>query len=137
MNPCIPNVCRNDPTYSPLDQGLFVVDYLNAVTDTNSPYGAAGAVPAGLAYYTWFTPLGNLCMFGVIDANMYCGKQGSMLQPYPQYYAYELLGGSNYLNITNGGHRTNASSSNLSGVYVAGFYSQSPVSLLGENTSSN
>lgn len=136
MNPCIPNVCRNDPIYSPLDQGLFVVDHLNAVIDTNSPYGAAGAVPAGLAYYTWFTPLGNLCMFGVIDANMDCGKQGSTLQPYPQYYAYELLGGSNYLNITNGGHVANAASSNLSGVYVAGFFTQSRDSLVIVNTTS-
>jgi hypothetical protein len=136
MNPCVPNVCRNDPTYSPLDQGLFVVDFLNAVIDTNSSYGAAGAVPAGLAYYTWFTPQGNLCMFGVIDANMDCGKQGSTLQPYPQYYAYELLGGSNYLNITNSGYVANAASTNLSGVYVAGFYTQSKDSLVIVNTTS-
>src|SRR5258708_35690954 len=75
-------------------------------------------------------------MFGVVDANMDCGKQGSTLQPYPQYYAYELLGGSNYLNITNGGHVANAASSNLSGVYGAGFYTQSRDSLGIVNTTS-
>src|SRR5258708_24778457 len=75
-------------------------------------------------------------MFGVIDANMDCGTQGSTLQPYPQYYAYELLGGSNYLNIVNGGHVANVASSNLSGVYVAGFYTQSRGSLVIVNTTS-
>ncbi|HCJ35139.1 MAG TPA: hypothetical protein DHV65_12695 [Ktedonobacter sp.] len=136
MNPCEPHVCRNDPTYSPLDNGLFVVDYLNAVNDTKSPYGAAGAVPAGLAYYTWFTPLGNLCMFGVVDQKMDCGKQGSPLQPYPQYYAYDLLGGANYLDITNGGYVAGAASTNQPGVYAAGFYTRTQDNVVIVNTTS-
>ena len=124
MNPCEPNVCRNNPTYSPLDQGLFLTDLLNTVNDNNSKYGAAGSVPAGLAYYTWFTPMGNLCMFGVIDAKMDCGKQGSPLQPYPQFYAYELMGGAHYLDITNGGYVANATTAKSSGVFATGFYTK-------------
>jgi Glycosyl hydrolases family 39 len=134
MNPCVPNVCRNDPTLSPLDQGLFVVDLLNTVNDTQSKYGAAGAVPAGLAYYTWFTPQGNLCMFGVINAKMDCGPQGSPLQPYPQYYAYNVLGGANYLDMTNGAYMAKAASAKPSGVYVTGFYSKNKDSFVLVNT---
>lgn len=35
-------------------------------------------VPAGLAYYTWYIPQGNLCMFGVVDAHMDCGPQSGI-----------------------------------------------------------
>jgi hypothetical protein len=137
MNPCVPNVCRNDPTYAPLDNGLFMVDLLNTVNDTKSTYGAPPAVPAGLAFYTWNIPQGNLCMFGVVDAKMDCGTpKGGTFQPYPHYYAYQLLGGANYLNLTDGGYMANTASSKLSGVYETGFYTRTQDSFVLVNTTS-
>ena len=135
MNPCVPNVCRNDPTYAPLDNGLFMVDLLNTVNDTHSPYGATAAVPAGLAFYSWNIPLGNLCMFGVVDAHLDCGTpKGGTFQPYPQYYAYQLLGGAHYLNLTDSGYVANAATSKPTGVYVTDFYSRTQDSIVLVNT---
>jgi hypothetical protein len=86
MSTCDPAQCQNNQTFSPLMNGLFVMDYLNAVRDIHSPYGPASAVPAGLAFYSWDIPLHNLCMFGVYDAEMDCGVQEyPRIQPYPDY----------------------------------------------------
>jgi hypothetical protein len=125
INPCYPNVCRNDPIYSPLDNGLFLMDLLNSVNDTKSSFGAAKALPAGLAFYSWNIPLQNLCMFAALDAKMDCGMKGGTIQPYPDYFPYDLLGGTNYLDITNSGYVANAASAKPAGVYVTGFYSRS------------
>jgi hypothetical protein len=135
MNSCEPNVCRNDPTLAPLNNGLFMVDLLNTVNDTRSSYGASRAVPAGLAFYSWNIPQGNLCMFGVVDSRMDCGTpKGGTFQPYPSYYAYQLLGGANYLNITDGGYVANAASANSSGVLTTGFYTRTQNSIVLVNT---
>lgn len=75
MSSCNPVVCQNDPKYSPLMNGLFVLDYLNAVRDIHSPNGPASAVPAVLSFYSWDIPMHYLCMFGVYDARMDCGVQ--------------------------------------------------------------
>jgi hypothetical protein len=126
MSSCTPTVCQNDPKYSPLSNGLFVLDYLKAVRDTHSPYGPASAVPAGLAFYSWDIPLHHLCMFGVFDANMDCGVQNyPAIQPYPDYYAYLLLGSNNFLNMSDNGYVANAASAKPAGVFVTGFYTKS------------
>ncbi|GAC1656520.1 MAG: hypothetical protein NVS4B7_00520 [Ktedonobacteraceae bacterium] len=133
MNSCVPNICRNDPTLGPLNNALFLADLLNTVNDTSTSFGHAYAVPAGLAFYTWNIPGGNLCMFGVIDAQMDCSTNGTIV-PYPQYYTYELFGGSNYLNMTNGGYVANAVSSSHAGVYVTGFSTNTSDSIVIVNT---
>ncbi|HEY6287376.1 MAG TPA: hypothetical protein VIX20_17040 [Ktedonobacteraceae bacterium] len=138
MSSCSPEVCQNNPTYSPLMNGLFVLDYLNAVRDTHSPYGAASAVPAGLSFYSWDIPMHYLCMFGAYDARMDCGAQDyPSIQPYPDYYAYTLLGGAKYLNITDSGCVANAPSVKPAGVYVNGFYTRSLDSIALVNTTAS
>lgn len=133
-----PVACQNNPTYSPLTNGLFVLDYLNAVRDSHSPYGAASALPAGLSFYSWDIPMHNLCMFGVYDARMDCGPQNyPTIQPYPDYYAYLLLGGANYLNITDSGYVANAPTVKPAGMYVNGFYTKSLDSIALVNTTAN
>jgi len=122
MTPCYPNTCRNDPTYSPLMNALLLVDSLNVVNDTHSAYGAASAVPAGLAYFTWNIPTQNLCMFGAFDAKMDCGGQTATDIPYPAYYAYNLFGASNYLDLTDGGYVATPTLIKPAGLYVSGFF---------------
>jgi len=138
MSSCNPTVCQNDPKYSPLMNGLFILDYLNAVRDNHSPYGPANAVPAGLSFYSWDIPMHHLCMFGVYDAKMDCGVQNyPAIHPYPDYYAYALLGATNYLNITDSGYVANAASVKTAGVYVNGFYTRSLDSIALINTTSS
>lgn len=125
LSSCNPPSCQNSPKYSPLMNGLFILDYLNAVKDKQSSYGPASAVPAGLVFYSWDIPLHYLCMFGVYDAAMDCGIQNyPTIQPYPEYFAYALLGATNYLNITDSAYVANAASANPTGVYVNGFYTR-------------
>ena len=133
-----PVACQNDPKYSPLMNGLFVLDYLNSVRDTHAPYGAASYLPSGLAFYSWDIPLHHLCMFGVYDAKMDCGVQNyPTIQPYPDYYAYLLLGGAQYLNLSNNGFVANAPSVKPAGVYANGFYTSSLDSIALVNTTGN
>lgn len=120
-NSCNPGQCRNDPAYSPLWNTLFLTDMLNTVIIPTSPNGLAHNSIAGVSYFTWSEPQGQFCMFGVIDSAMDCSKNGTLV-PYPQYYAYELFGGVNYLNSTDNGYVANAASSNISGVFTTGFY---------------
>jgi hypothetical protein len=137
MNSCYPAVCQNDPTYSPLTNALFIIDYLNAVNDKKSPYGAAGRVPAGLAFYSWDIPLNYLCMFGAFDAKMDCGAQfGTTIQPYPVYYTYKLFGASNYLDLTNGGVVSNTTLVKPAGIHVSGFFTRSHDSVVVINPTS-
>jgi Glycosyl hydrolases family 39 len=136
MNSCVPNICRNDPTLAPLNNAMFLADVLNTVNDTGTLYRRASALPAGLAFYTWNIPSGNICMFGVIDAHMDCATKGGTIVPYPQYYTYELFGGSNYLNMTNGGYVANAVSSSHTGIFATGFYTSTSDCIVIVNTTS-
>lgn len=132
-NSCNPNVCRNDPTYAPLWNALFVADLLNSVSIPVSAKGVASSVPAGTVYFTWSAPPGKFCLFGQLDANLNC-TPGSNAQPYPQFYAYKLIGGPNYLNITDNGYAVSSVSSDKQGVVVAGFYTKSHDDILIINT---
>ncbi len=132
-NSCVPNVCRNDPSYAPVWNSLFITDLLNTVTTHVSNKGLATSIPAGTVYFTWSAPPGHFCMFGQINANLDCSP-GPDAQAYPQYYAYKLIGGADYLNITNNGYVASSVFSDKSGVYVAGFYTQNHDSILIVNT---
>jgi hypothetical protein len=90
--------CRNDSTYAPLWNSLYVIDMLDSV------YNGASRVPDKLTYfagsaYPWF------CMIGVRDANMDClYSAGATPVPYPQYYAYQLFASPSYLGLSAGGY---------------------------------
>ncbi len=107
--------CRNDPTYAPLWNSLTIVDLLNTV------YAGAPAVPSKVLYYA----ISNrpFCLVGVVDAQMDCRYpyDGSAPQPYPQYYALQLFGSSNFLNLQNGGYMANSVTSPFSKVQATAF----------------
>lgn len=90
--------CRNDPTYSPVSNALYVSDLLDSV------YSGTAAVPGRLIYpaanaYPYF------CLLGTWDASMDCAySPGSLPVPYPQYYTYQLLASPNYLDLNSGGY---------------------------------
>lgn len=127
-----PDCCRHDKIYGPLWNALFVADLLNTVTDTHAPNGPAHAVVGGLAYFSIAQPppSDQFCMFGT--RNMDCSLD-SNVQPYPQYYAYQLLGDSRYLDITNRGYVV-PSSSTVHGLMVCSFYTTTKDNLLIINT---
>lgn len=133
-NPCNPNLCRNDPTYAPVWNALFIADLLNSVSRSLSSKGTASAVPTGVVYFTWSST--QFCMFGAINANLDCTANGNA-QAYPQYYTYKLLGGANYLNIAGGAYAVSNASSDKNGVVVAGFFTQGHDNILIVNTTGN
>jgi Glycosyl hydrolases family 39 len=93
-----PDCCRNDPTFSPLFNVMTVASLMNSI------YSGAQGVPSRLHYFSASTPPpGFFCLVGVLDPNLDCSSSGP-LQPYPQYYAYQLLAGSNFLNMAAGGN---------------------------------
>ncbi len=89
--------CRNDPTYAPVWNALYVSDLFDTI------YSGTNQAPGKLVYFA-----GNaypyICLIGTVDANLDCEYQpGGTPQPYPQYYTYQLLGSTNYLGLVNGG----------------------------------
>jgi hypothetical protein len=90
--------CRNNPTFAPVWNALYVTDLLDSV------YNGAAKVPNRLIYfagsaYPWF------CMVGVRDNNMDClYSSGAKPVPYPQYFAFQLLSASDYLGLSAGGY---------------------------------
>jgi hypothetical protein len=90
--------CRNDKTYAPVFNSLYITDMLDGV------YRGTPRVPDKLDYFA-----GNaypyFCLIGVLDANMDClYSAGASPVPYPQYYAYQLFSSSNYLGMAAGGY---------------------------------
>lgn len=89
--------CRNDATYAPVWNALFITDMLDSV------YNGVPAVPRQLDYfaasaYPWF------CLVGVQDQNSDClYSSGATPEPYPQYYAFQLIGSNQYLGLMGGG----------------------------------
>ena len=90
------NCCQNDPTYSPVWNGLYVAGELNAVYS-----GSANTVQHMVYFAATATPY--FCLVGEIDANMDC-TYSTNPQPYPQYFLYQLMGSSSYLGLQNGGY---------------------------------
>jgi len=90
--------CRNNATYAPVWNALYVTDMLDSV------YNGSAHVPNALDYfagsaYPWF------CLVGVQDANMDClYSVGAVPVPYPQYFAYDLIASPQYLGLSAGGY---------------------------------
>lgn len=128
--------CRNENSYGPLWNALFVADLFNTVTTTDSPQSAAQAVPGGIVYFAANQPTqsDHFCLFGALDSAMDCGGSGTSVQPYPQYYTYQLLGDPQFLDMSNSGHVTIARTS-LQGVVVTSFYTSTKDNVFIVNTS--
>jgi PKD repeat protein len=105
--------CRNSPVYAPLWNAATVADLLNSVyTGSN--------VPGRMYYFAGTMP--PFCMFGAWNSAMDCNA--SSMEPYPQYYAYQLLASSSYLGLEEGGRMAASVSpaTTQSGLMATAFY---------------
>jgi hypothetical protein len=120
--------CRNNPTYSPLFNGVAVAQVFNSV------YHGAATVPSRMIYYA--AAQVTFCILGVQDAAMDCTKAatGAQAQPYPQWYAYGLMFAPSYLDLQDGGHMassvTLSSSASSNGLIATAFYTAAADSVL-------
>jgi Glycosyl hydrolases family 39 len=120
--------CRNTPTYSPLFNGLVMVDMLDSV------YQGAFRVPDTLAYYSASNP--PFCLIGSSGGS--CGASNYSVL-YPQYYLYSLFGSPNYLNLSAGGsYMANSVSpgATSSGLAATAFWSANQDSIVVVNPTS-
>jgi Glycosyl hydrolases family 39/Abnormal spindle-like microcephaly-assoc'd, ASPM-SPD-2-Hydin len=95
------NCCSNDFTFGPLWNALYVADLL----DVPFAYATAPNSISRLIYYAATNPP-YFCLVGTYNANMDCSyPSGSAPMPYPQYFAYQLLGSpTKGLGLQNGGY---------------------------------
>jgi hypothetical protein len=118
--------CSNDFTYSPVWNGLYVLDMLDQV------YEGAPRVPGKVVYFG-ANAHPYFCLVGEIDANMDClYPYHSTPQPYPQYFLYQMLGSPKYLNIAAGGYMAKSISPSVrsGGMVVTAFYTGGQDSLM-------
>jgi hypothetical protein len=114
------NCCANDPTFSPVWNSMFAADMLNSV------YNGAPNTPGHMVYFA-ATAVPYFCLIGQIDADMDCAYPvGSVPQPYPQYFVYQLLGAANYLDLQDGGFMAKTVSPGTlgNGLVVTAFYTK-------------
>lgn len=124
--------CQNDPTYAPLWNALYIADILNSV------YTGNAAVPGKLVYYA-ASVYPYFCLVGNWDTHMDCQDSiGSTPVPYPQYYAYQLLSSSNYLDMQDGGDMAASITppTGGGGIAVTAFYTHNKDSILIVNPTS-
>jgi len=123
--------CRNDPTYAPVWNGLYVSDVLNSV------YSGTARLPGQLTYYAAVS-LPYFCVVGDWNANMDCTHASGAPVPYPQYYAFALMASGSYLGMNDGGYMaTSISSLPLGrGVAATAFYTAKQNSILIVNPTS-
>lgn len=118
--------CRNDPTYAPVWNALYVSDMLDTVY-----YGAQRA-PAQLTYYSANTHP-YFCVVGDWNDRMDCDLSPNRSpEPYPQYYAYQLMASADYLDMNSGGFLANsvAPLARGEGIAVSAFYTKKQNSIL-------
>jgi hypothetical protein len=119
--------CRNDPTYAPVWNALYVIDSLDTV------YSGTPQVPGQLTYFSANTSP-YFCLIGEWNANMNCVFHGATAPtPYPQYYAYQLMASPHYLSLNSGGFMAASVSpvANASGgLAVTAFYTSTQDSIL-------
>lgn len=118
--------CRNNPTYSPVWNALYVSDLLNTV------YSGSSAVPGKMVYFS-ANAYPYFCMVGAWDSAMDCQYPlGTAPVPYPQYYAYQLMASPNYLGLNSGGYMAASVSpaSDGGGIETTAFYTSSQDSVL-------
>jgi hypothetical protein len=110
--------CRNDPTYAPVWNALYVTDMLDSV------YNGSARVPNKLIYFAG-SAYPYFCTIGVWDANMDClYSAGAAPAPYPQYYAFDLIASSQYLGLSAGGYmaKTLSTPTGGGGLATTAFY---------------
>ena len=119
--------CRNDATYAPVWNSMYIADLLNSTYTTGT-----AKLPEKLIYfagsaYPWF------CVVGVQNPDMDClYSAGATPSPYPQYYAFQLLAGSNYLGLWSGGYMAKSVSppSGGGGLIMTAFYTATQDAML-------
>jgi hypothetical protein len=131
-----PDCCRNSPTYAALWNVMVVNDALNGV------YAGAKNTPGKLLYFAGqsFFPTNTtgaawFCLIGVVNTRMDCAYDASHPannQPYPQYYGYQLVGGSSFLGLGGGGSLANSLTlgAPAGGLTVSAFYTNNKMSVL-------
>jgi len=118
--------CRNDPTYAPVWNALYVSDMLDTIY-----YGAQRA-PAQLTYYSANTHP-YFCVVGDWNDRMDCDLSPNRSpEPYPQYYAYQLMASADYLDMNSGGFlaATVEPLARGEGIAVSAFYTKKQNSIL-------
>ncbi len=125
--------CRDNPTYAPIFNALYVTDLLDTV------YSGASHVPGEFAYYSAISRP-YFCLLGDWDTNMDCALSSSTApSPYPQYYAYELMASTSYLSLNSGGWMASSVSpvASGSGLAVTAFFTADRDSILIVNPTGN
>ncbi len=118
--------CRNDATYAPVWNALYISDLLNTV------YSGTPAVPSKLVYFAT-NAYPYFCLLGTQDANMDCQYSiGATGQTYPQYYTFQLLASTNYLGLQKGGYLAPSVTppAGGGGLVVSAFYNDSQDAIL-------
>ena len=114
------NCCANDPTLSPVWNSMYAADMLNSI------YNGATNTPGHMVYFA-ATAVPYFCLVGEIDGDMDCAyPSGSVPQPYPQYFVYQLLGAADYLDLQDGGFMAKSISPATlgNGLVVTAFYTK-------------
>jgi len=128
----VPNCCQNDPVYAPVFVALFVSDQLDVA------FTKQAQVPGALDYWSAYS-YPYICLIGTWDTYMDCQMDpGSSPVPYPQYYAFQIMGAPQYLNLNSGGYMAAAVSPSDGGggpVFTA-FYTSNQDSILIVNPTS-
>ena len=113
--------CKNDPTYAPLFNALYLTDLLDSV------YNGVAHIPRKVVYFAGLA-YPYFCLIGVKDSNNDClYSVGATPVPYPQYYAYDLLASPSYLGLAAGGYMAKSISTPIGGGGLAttAFYTAS------------
>ena len=124
--------CKNHPTYAPLFNALYIVDMLDSV------YNGLPQMPAKLYYFAG-SAYPYFCLVGVKDSNNDClYSAGATPVPYPQYYAFDLLGSPSYLDLAAGGHMAASISTPTGGggIATSAFYTATQDSIVIVNPTS-
>jgi len=123
-----PDCCRNDPTYGSLWNTVAMTDFLNVV------YNGATTVPSRLVYFN-VSGYRYFCIMGEWNSKMDCNP--SVMEPYPQFYAYQLFASPDYLDLQAGGNMAvSVSSANTSALETTAFYTSSADSVVVVNPTS-
>jgi len=131
--------CRNSPSYAPLFNAMALQDVLSGV------YGGYGT-PLRVDYFAaqdWFPTSTSgtfwFCLLGSVNSAMDCSYNAAgPTQPYPQYYAFSLLGAAGNLGLASGGYMAPSVSPPITqaGLVVSAFYTAASDGLAITNPSS-
>ena len=124
--------CKNNPTYAPMFNELYLTDMLDSI------YNGVPQMPAKLFYFAG-SAYPYFCLIGVKDSNDDClYSAGATPVPYPQYYAFDLLASPSYLGLAAGGHMAASISTPTGGGGIAttAFYTSSQDAIVITNPTS-